>query len=78
MREGRREIQVVNVKLLLSMKSWPAAKKVKGHLSLVSRQSRLSANDQGDNDMFPGAVHRSGIYLTADENPKIPQIGDRR
>ena len=34
-----------------------------GHLARVSR---LSANDKIDNEMVPGAVHRSpGIYLTA-------------
>jgi hypothetical protein len=28
------------------------------------------ANDKGDNEMIPGAVHRSpGIYLTAEEKP---------
>ena len=27
---------------------------VNGHLSRVSRQSRLSANDRGDKDMVPG------------------------
>ena len=46
-------------------------------LSRVSRQSSLSANDKGDNDMIPGAVHRSsGIYLTAEENPGKSQLGD--
>ena len=35
----------------------------------MSRQSRLSANDKGDNEVKPGAVHRSpGIYLTAEES----------
>jgi hypothetical protein len=35
------------------------------------------ANDKDDNEMFPGAVHRSpGICLTADENPGKPQLGD--
>ena len=30
----------------------------------------LIANDKGDNEMIPGAVHRSpDICLTADENP---------
>ena len=37
------------------------------HLQRVSRQSRLSGNDKGDNEIIPGAVHRSpGIYLTAE------------
>ena len=35
----------------------------KDHLPLVLRQSRLSANDKGDNEMIPGIVYRSpGIY----------------
>ena len=36
------------------------------------------ANDKGDNEMILGAVQRShGIYLTAEENPRKPQLGDR-
>ena len=36
------------------------------------------ANDKGDNEMMPGAVHRSpGIYLSAEENPGESQLGDR-
>jgi hypothetical protein len=43
----------------------------KGHLPRVSRQSRPSTNDKGDNEMISGAVHRSpGIYLTAEETPE--------
>jgi hypothetical protein len=39
--------------------------------------SRQPANDKSDNAMIPGAVHRShGIYLTAQENPGKPQLGD--
>ena len=35
------------------------------------------ANDKGDNEMIPGAVHRSpGIYLTAEENLRKLQLGD--
>ena len=38
-----------------------------GHLPRVSRQS---ANDKSDNEVIPGAMHRSsGIYLTAEGNP---------
>ena len=34
-------------------------------------------NDKADNEMIPGAVHRSpGICLT-EENPENPQLGDR-
>ena len=41
------------------------------------RQSRLSANDKGDNEVKPGAGHKSpGIYLTAEENPGKPQLRD--
>ena len=43
---------------------------VKSNLSRVSRQSRLSAEDNADNKMVSGAVHRSlGIYFTSEENP---------
>ena len=36
------------------------------------------ANDKDDNEMIPGAVHRSpGICLIAEENPRKPQLGDR-
>ena len=35
-------------------------------------------NDKGDNKMILGAVHISpGIWLTAEETPRKPQIGDR-
>jgi hypothetical protein len=41
----------------------------KGHLSRVSSQSRLSANDKGDNEMMPRAVHRSpDTYLKGEQN----------
>ena len=40
----------------------------KGHLPRVLCQSRLSANDKGDNEITPGAVQRSGVYFTAEEN----------
>jgi hypothetical protein len=49
----------------------------KGHLHRVSRQSCLSANDKADDVMITGAVHRPSIYLTAEENPREPQLGDR-
>ena len=39
---------------------------------------RSVANDKDDIEMILGAVHRSsGICLTAEENPKKPQLGDR-
>ena len=51
---------------------------VEDHLPRVSRQSRLSDNDKGDNDIIPEAVQTSpGICLTAEENPGKPQLGDR-
>ena len=44
-------------------------------LSVMSVTS--AANDKGDNEMIPGAVHRClDICLTAEENPRIPQLGD--
>ena len=34
-------------------------------------------NDKGDNEMIPGAAHRSlSICLTTEENPGKPQLGD--
>ena len=37
------------------------------------------ANDSGDNEIIPGAVHRSpGIYLAAVENARKRQLRDRR
>ena len=49
-----------------------------GNFPLVSWQSYLSANDKIDNEVKPGAVHRTfGIYLTAEENPEKPQLEDR-
>ena len=36
------------------------------------------ANDKDDNEMILGAVYRSpGSCLTAEENPRKPQLGDR-
>ena len=35
-------------------------------------------NDKGDNGMILRAVHRPGICLTAEENPREPQLGDSR
>ena len=36
------------------------------------------ANDKGYSEMILGAVYRSpGIFLSAEENPRKPQIGDR-
>ena len=79
--------------VLMSMEPWAAARKLYGsvkvppapvrvtansHLPRISRQSRLSTNDKGD-EIVPGAVHGySGIYLTAEENPGKLQLEDRR
>ena len=46
---------------LLSIESWAAAKKK------LAPSVTSVANDKGDNEKIPGAVHRSpGIYLTAE------------
>jgi hypothetical protein len=46
-------------------------------LAPSSCQSRLSVNYKGDNEIIPVAVHRSpGIYLTTEETPRKPQLGD--
>ena len=43
----------------------------------MSHQSHLLANDKGDNEVKPGAMHRfPGIYLMAEENPGKSQLGD--
>ena len=42
---------------------------VKGPLTRVPRQSHLSTNDKGDNEMIPGSEHRSpSIHLIAEGN----------
>ena len=47
-----------------------------GHLPRVLCQLRLSKN-KDDNDVKPGAVHRSfGNYLAVEENTGKPQLGD--
>ena len=51
---------------------------VNDHLPRVSRQSRLSAKDKGDNEVKLADVHWSpGIYLKAEENTGKTQQGDR-
>ena len=46
--------------------------------SQLPRVSQESTNDESDNEMIPGAVYRSpGIYLTAEENSRKPQLKDR-
>ena len=80
---------------MLSMEPWAAAKKkfqpkwrshqllfgflAKGHLSQVPRQSRISANNKGDNEIIQGTVQKSpGIYLAANKSLGKPQLGDRQ
>ena len=49
-------------------------------LELLSTLTSVTsvANDKGDNEMIPEAVHRSpGICLTAEKNPRKPQLGNR-
>ena len=42
----------------------------------LPQMSCLSANDKDDNEMIPGAVQRSGIYLMVEKKPTKPQPGD--
>ena len=70
------------------MEPWAAAKKSSVSVAVppapvrVPSQRPLArsvANDKGNNEMILGAVHRSpGICLTAEENPRKPQLGDRQ
>ena len=47
------------------------------HASIVASVTSV-ANDKGDNEMILRAVYRSpGICLTAEENARKPQLGDR-
>jgi hypothetical protein len=60
--------------------AWRCQQPLSGFLANdhLPRMSRMSANDKGDNEMTLGAVYRSpGIYLTDEENPRTPQLGDR-
>ena len=53
------------------------AKNALSHMQLAqsANQSCLLATDKNDNEMTPGAVHRSpGIYLMAEVNPGKPQL----
>ena len=56
----------------------PAPVRVPIHRPLASSVTSVTsfANDRGV-DMIPEAVHRApDIYLTAEENPGKPQLGD--
>ena len=65
-------------KLLVSVVVLPAPVRVPSQRPLVPSVTSVKsdANDNGDNEMILGAVHRSpGICLTAEENPRKPQLG---
>ena len=82
---------LVKAYFLLSMEPWTATKKllvsevvppapvrVPSQRPLAPSVASVTsvANDKGDNEMILGAVHRfPGICLTAEENPRKPQLG---
>ena len=56
----------------------PAPVRVPSQIPLAQSVTSIP-NDKCDNELIPGAVHRSpGIYLEAEEKPEKPQLGDRR
>ena len=58
----------------------PAPVRVPSERPLAPRITSVTsvANDKGDNEMIPGAVHRSpGICFKVEENPGNPQLGNR-
>ena len=62
-------------KLLVSV-----AVRVPGQRPLAPSVASVTSdsNDKDDNEMILGVVNRSlGICLTAEENPRKPQLGDR-
>ena len=72
------------------MEAWAAAKMSYAYVAVSPAPARIlsqrplassvtsSANDKGDNEMIPGAMHRSSnINSTVEENPGKPQLGDR-
>ena len=55
----------------------PAPVRARSRASSVAPFTSV-ANDKRDNEMILGAVHRSpGIFLTAEENLRKPQLGER-
>ena len=69
----------VQKKLSVSVAVPPAPVRVPSQRPLAPSVESVTsvANDKGDNKMILGAVHSSpGICLTAEENPRKPQLGD--
>jgi hypothetical protein len=67
-------------KLLVSVAVPPAPVLVPSQRLFAPSVASLTsvANDKGDNEMVLGTVHRyPGICLTAEVNPRKPQLGDR-
>ena len=65
-------------KLSVSVAVPPAPGRVSSQRPLAPSVASV-ANDKGDNEMILGAVYRSpGICLTAEENPRKPQLGERQ
>ena len=67
-------------KLLVRVAVPPAPVWVPSQKPLVPTVASITsvANGKGDNEMIQGAVHRStGICLTAEENPRKPQLAER-
>ena len=67
-------------KLLVSVAVPPAPVRVPSQRPLAPSDASVTsvANDKDDNEMILWAVHRSsGICLSAEENPRKSQLGDR-
>jgi hypothetical protein len=65
-------------KLKVSVAVPPAPVRVPSQRPLAASVVSVTSvtNDKGDNEIILGAVHRSpGICLTAEENPRKPQLG---
>ena len=66
-------------KLLVSVAVPPAPVRVPSQRPLAPSFVSVTSvtNDKGDNEIILGAVHRSpGIVLTAEKNPRKPQLGE--
>ena len=58
----------------------PASVRVPSQRPLAPSVASVTSvgDDKGDNEMVLGSVYRSpSICLTAEENPRKPQLGDR-